>query len=55
MKGILMTILGVALAVVIFIAVIIPIASKAKLTGQGASTNQTTIDTRLGTMVTPIN
>jgi len=54
MKGIIATIIGFALVVALIIAVIVPIMNDAKATGAAANTNQTTVDTRINAIATPI-
>ena len=55
MKGIIATIIGFALVVALIIAVIVPIMNDAKATGAAANTNQTTIDSNIGTLDDAIN
>lgn len=55
MKKVVITIIMFAIAIGLIIGVILPIANHGKVTGQTAKTRMTTIDSDVGTLITPIN
>lgn len=54
MKNVISTIIGIALVVVLIIAVVLPISSKSKSTGNDAHKNMQTVDRNLDTLISPI-
>ncbi len=55
MKKVVLSIIMFAISIALLVGVIIPIAEKARGTGETAYTYQQDIDTQIGTLAEPIN